>query len=247
MSAARRCLAALALLFAITITANAGPIYNLAADFSKSNNPNGVWSYGSKTTLGGSLTVYTQTLSVKDGGGGGGVVDVWYGPGLDSMGGPFPNVFHNGSALQFDSTDPGPGLAPGQLALHAGIDRVSVARFTTPAAGEYAVDVTFYGVTSDTTDVFVLVNGASVYSSPHAGFGAGNQDTYSASLALSAGDTVEFVLGNGGNNYFVDWVGVDATLTFLPAAVPEPASVGLLAAGAAGLLGYARRRRAGRA
>lgn len=34
---------------------------------------------------------------------------------------------------------------------------------------------------------------------------------------------------------------------FVPAAVPEPASVGLLTAGAAGLLGYARRRRAARA
>jgi hypothetical protein len=34
-------------------------VFDVSADFSLASNPNGVWTYGSETTLGGPLTLYT--------------------------------------------------------------------------------------------------------------------------------------------------------------------------------------------
>src|ERR1043165_7878546 len=38
--------------------------WSLSADFSSVNNPNGVWAYGSKTTLNGPLDLYTDNTTV---------------------------------------------------------------------------------------------------------------------------------------------------------------------------------------
>jgi len=51
---------AAAFLFLTSLGVQAG-IYDIAADFSTNSNPNGVWSYGYATTLGGTLILYTDT------------------------------------------------------------------------------------------------------------------------------------------------------------------------------------------
>lgn len=195
--------------------AQAGLVFDVAADFSPTRNPNGAWSFGSTGSLSGPLTPFTSRSTFADGGTGGGTLDVLHG-----AGGLFPSVFHNGSSLTYESTDPGPGLTPGRLALHAGASTLSVARFTAPVSGLYEIEAMFYGVTSDTTSIFVVLNGSSLFAGSHSGFAPGNSVSFGQQLALGGGDSVDFVVGNGGDGNFFDWVGLDARLGVV--AVPEP-------------------------
>lgn len=204
---------------------DASTIYDVAADFSPSN-PNGVWSFGAADSIGGVLTLFTSHRTIVDTGGGGGSIDYLSLAGLD-----FPSVFHNGSSLPYDSPDPGPGLAPGQLALHADNAKYSVARLTVAANDAFQIVASFYGVTSDTTDVHILVNGLSVFSASHSGFDPGNAASFSQTVGLSTGDTIEFVVGSNGNGNRFDWVGLDVRIS----AVPEPASLAMLALGGAAI------------
>jgi hypothetical protein len=243
MFAARRCLAALAVLLVASSAAEAGPVFDVAADFSATSNPTGPWSYGYSPTLGGPFVLFTEP-----------------GPffGLDTWGDPgylYLAAYHNGTP------DPivfllGIRYEPGQFGLHPGpAGEYAVARFTAPAAGVVSVAAAFVGIDpggplsplGTTTDVHVLHNGTAVFGDEVVGFGTTRG--YSDTVFLAAGDTLDFAVGIGTNGTdFNDSTGVAATITYVdPAAVPEPASVGLLACGAVGLLGYARRRRAGRA
>ena len=199
----------------------AAPIYDLANDLSLTANPNGVWTYGFRSTLAGELSFYTNRTTFFDTGSGGGAMAVLYGsPGF------YPSLFYNNTSLPYESIDPGPGLLPGQLTLHANLGLLSVTRFTSPSAGTFLIDVEFYGVTSDTTSVFVLLNGTPLLSGSHAGFSSGNEVRYRQVHTLAAGDLVEFAVGDGGNgsaNY--DWLGLEARVSSTEAAVPEPAAI----------------------
>ena len=76
----------------------------------------------------------------------------------------------------------------------------SVARWTAPAAGDYSVSARFRGTGCfSTTDVHILRAGKPVY----AGFinvrGWGDSCDYAATLNLAAGETIDFVVGWGGD------------------------------------------------
>jgi hypothetical protein len=43
--------------------ARANTVYDVAQDFSIASNPNGVWTYGYETTLGGPLTLYSYSTA----------------------------------------------------------------------------------------------------------------------------------------------------------------------------------------
>jgi autotransporter-associated beta strand protein len=72
--------------------------------------------------------------------------------------------------------------------------------------------------------------------------GAGSDLTLPVTIQPQIGGTSGFAL-NPGDTFTLSRVGDAAVLSFTPAAVPEPATVGLVAAAALGLAGAARRRR----
>lgn len=209
--------------------AQAGLIYNAAADFSPTSNPNSVWSYGDSATLGGPLTAYTLAQSSTG-------IDFWDNTGAFNP----PWVAHNGTAgvATFGTVQ----FLPGQLGFHPGInDEISIVRFTAPMAGSFDLSSSFSGldfVGPTTTGVHVLLNGLSIFDGIVNGFGAGSGPSFATTLSLVAGDRVDFAVDFGPNGgYLFDSTGVSATLT-----VPEPASLMMLATGFIGLLSCGTRR-----
>ncbi len=186
--------------------------WNVEDDFSATENPNGAWSYGWSYSLTSGFTLFDEHSTIW-------TLSRW----KVSWGANAPVVLRNetGGEVSTCCTT----WEPGQFSLHPSQggppnDAYCVARWTAPDAGVYAVSATFTGldyitpgieVTSAT--VHVLVNGTSHFDDSIIGDDA--SATYSTSVTLLAGDTVDFVVGDsGGDNY--DTTALDATVSLAP-------------------------------
>jgi len=109
----------------------------------------------------------------------------------------------------------------GQLVLAPGPspDAVyAIVRFTAPTTGLYNVGASFVGAEGSpgtTTDVHVLANGIPYFNGTISGYGNGTSFTSPFPFTLNAGDTLDFVCGDGGNGFQGDSTGFAATVTFL--------------------------------
>lgn len=214
-------------LFGLAAPASAAVITDFATGFSSSTNPSGDWSFGYTTTLGGTFSLSTATNT--------------YGPGNEitawSPAGTFwPTIGLNPTASPVSF---GAGnvvtVAAGEGLLHPGPSgEFADVRYIVPIAMTVALDVEFRGIDAvgTTTDVHVLHNGTALFNGLVNGHGAIR--TFSVTLALAAGDVVDFAVGMGGNgNYVDDSTGFRAS--FSTPAVPEPGTCAMLAAGLVGL------------
>lgn len=225
--------AAVALMWLLALASFAkAQVYSAFEDFSVTVNPNGVWTYGTTATVGGTLTPFTNQQVF-----GAGQFEGWGSPGS------FPFVMKNLTAGAFQS---GTTYYPtGLLAMHPdNSGNFAVIRWVAPATGSYLVATTFMDVPNAdpaTVDVHVLRNSVTSLYSASMYTGVLSVNYTSSSLALTIGDTIDFVVGNGGNGYINDHTALAASIT----AIPEPAAAAWLA-GAAVLLGAALHRRRAR-
>lgn len=144
---------------------------------------------------------------------GGGVfekLDIWHTPE-----GREPWITRNPLDVALDSTF-GFAWAPHQVALHPGpTGTYSVARWTAPAGGVYAVRATFTGLAQPpaTTDVHVLRNGKPLFAARLNLNGSPNMASHADSLNLAPGDTLDFAVGWGNGNYGSDTTALAVTIT----------------------------------
>jgi ELWxxDGT repeat protein len=165
--------------------------YDAALDFSATDNPNGVWSYGWSPSLGG---IFVQDTSHRNNSG----IDGWNG---EQAGDGNPSVTHNGTA---DTITLGSMIRqPGQLSFHPGPNgQYSVVRWTAPRAGSLSLAASFSGldITPTSTDVHVLHNSAALFDGQVTAFGAG--PSFNTTAFVAAGDTIDCVVGYGSNHTF---------------------------------------------
>ena len=202
----------------------AGVVYSAAADFSPNANPNGVWTYGWSSTLTSSFILDTAHTNFQG-------LDFWEGsaPGAYALG--YPLVYHNGtnSAINYVGTVL---VQPGQLVFHPGPGgEFGIIRFTAPEAGTFELSTAFSGldfVGPTSTDVHVLLNGSAIFNGTIEGYGGSSGLSFSKTLTLAMGDTLDFAVGYGTNHdYAFDSTAINATLS----SVPEPSSMALMLIG----------------
>ncbi|MEG3843491.1 type II toxin-antitoxin system HicA family toxin [Microcoleus sp. herbarium14] len=179
---------------------------DVAADFSGTNNPNGVWSYGWALTL-RSPFVLSSTPRVREG------LDSWWGNRAPDGN---PGVYHNatGSPIVLGTTT---RFEPGQLALHPGPNgEYGLVRWRAPEAGNISIASIFTGlnfVGPTTTDVHILHNNQSIFDNFVEGFGDDSAVRFDRNLAVLQGDTIDFAVGFGRNRtYYHDTTGLALTI-----------------------------------
>jgi hypothetical protein len=209
--------------------------YDAAADFSSANGGSSVWSYGwDVSDAAGAYTftaldLYTSSNDPNSG------YKSWNASTHNYAGTPGQWV-NLGSSTVY-------GVAVGQLTLHPAEDQhgfdndnAAILRFTAPTAASYTVNAQFLTGDVGQTDAWIVRNGS--FSSATALGTTSADPVYSATLSLAAGETVDFVVGNGADNLWGDNTPVIVTIQ---SPVPEPESGALMAGGLA-LLARLRRR-----
>jgi uncharacterized repeat protein (TIGR01451 family) len=190
--------------------------YDAFADFSFASNPTAddAWRYGYKTTLTGTLNLYTIPLVAFD-------LSHWTSPiGID------PNVIKNETGETIDVFGAIRFPAEDFLHFHPGPSgQFSVVRWTAPAAGRYDIRAAFkslrFSGSMTTSTVYVLRNTTQIFTASINGYISNTERLFSTLLTLNAGETIDFAVGVGTGGYANDSTGLKASITKSDSVPPQ--------------------------
>ena len=183
------------------------PVWNAADGFSAATNPVGPWSYGWTASQGSAFNLYPRVFAESS-------IDIWDDASRFIEGAP--SVAHNRSAntVLIENSQKKIQWAPGQLSFHPGTDgQRSVVRWTAPVSGDVRIDAEFGSLDltkGATTDVHVLHNNVSIFD------GIVTRDNKAqlnpARRHVSAGDTIDFIVGQGSEGWTYDTTSLNANI-----------------------------------
>lgn len=190
---------------------------DLAADFSVAANPNGRWSYGWIPAAGGALRLYTHPYPDQ-------------GDGFEHWELGIPAIMHNVSGVEQHPSGTST-IPPDGVCTHPGAGQErAVVRWTAPWAGrcgvtaEFAGQSGYLGAPLTTTGVQIRHNGLTLFSASLNLGGAPNSVGWQGDLDVAAGDSLDFLVDDGGNGYAYDSTGPSVSISFSPTAVETPAA-----------------------
>jgi hypothetical protein len=176
---------------------------DLSLDFSTNSNPNGVWCYGWETSLGGPFSLFQQTGVLLDANQV--PVESWS-TGATNSAAVLRNASDQTSTLYGVQGVFTPGATWFYPGLNSESQNYAVIRFTAPAggAGQYSIDANalayLAGAGSRTTDFHILLDGFEVFGESIQVTGGASPlsgASYSNTVQLVDGDTLDFVVGPG--------------------------------------------------
>jgi hypothetical protein len=175
--------------------------YDLAADFTAVQNPNGVWSYGWTANRGSTFHLVTTPGQASS-----------YGTLIGWI--PYADIISPAYAVT-DWSAPTEFVPLGTVNLHPGpLGQNSVVRWTAPSAGTYTIQGWFKGNNfggPTSTDVAILHGTAEIFTGAINSFNV--RLNFALTKQLNAGDTIDFTVGYGSNgNYADDATGISATI-----------------------------------
>ena len=168
--------------------------YDAATDFSLTQNPNGPWTYGVRFTETADFAPFNIPAATPLDFGAGAM-------GWSENSGSPPYVGINTTGQEYDSE--GITLPTGVLVMHPGVNgEYADLRFTAPATATLSVSYKAIGidVNGTTTDEHVLQNGQEIGSDSIDGYQ--QQAAGSYKVAVTQGDTLDFLVGTGSNQTF---------------------------------------------
>ncbi len=214
--------------------ASAGTTYNLSADWSDTQNPNGVWQYLSGTTNMNSFSDWMGTGNTAW------AVD-------NNCCDWVPALFKwSSSGTCLWPTPAGCDWAPGDVVGHTwdpfngGLNGPLNILWTSPGNGTIDISGLLWNATQNwptrSNDWYLLVNGTQVDSghlAPGDGHTSSNPWLFSDNgFAVSGGDTVELLLQSPNPDAGGDFIGMNIIVDYTPSSsVPEPGTVSLLVVG----------------
>jgi hypothetical protein len=219
---------------ALTTASASAQVWDAANDFSATTNPSDPWSYGQSPTLQGPFQLDNTPLQHSLG------MDYWVcnsdlNEGCVGYNGTSSAIWDSATDVSYD---------PYQVFLHPGWDGTfAIVRWTAPPNASNS-PLTMHGgfagldAQGGSTDVYVLLNGSPLFAGFVSGFGPGSGPNFTLGTTVSAGDTVDFVVGYGNGDWSDDSTSLDAHITM----TPEPSTLALLSIGIVGLLSFGWRR-----
>ena len=185
--------------------------FDLAADFSASQNPNGTWSFGWMPQDSSVFNLYPTPFAAY-----GLSLNEWRGSFPDDNGTAPPDVVKNPTGAPITVSDT--TWLPHQVTFHPGQNgERSVIRWISPVAGTARLAAAFEGRSGFVTSgIEIYQNTVLLFSGAVIGTGATSQISFATNFACQVGDTIDFRVDYGNGNWASDTTQIGVVIKTVP-------------------------------